>query len=190
MTWAQNLRQGAEAVSNLYRNQLQRLKWLTHTPVGWLRVGATDGELINWGQSIFSHGCGMTTTLRSDVHQHWKFCNANKKKNKTWEAIIQSFESSHLHVHTWGADMGRNGHVWTQTQEVTFVGLLILRAVRHWAHTAHRQQRLMESKTEHNMWLINELITVRMLIIGENYSGKSQRLCELAESPYKLDHQQ
>lgn len=90
--------------------------------------------------------------------------------------------------------MGRNGHVWTQTKEVTFVGLLILRAVWHRAHAAHRQQRLVVSKTEHNIWRMSEQVKSKCVTttVGEkwqqqqtcfNCSGKSQHLYELAESP-------
>lgn len=43
--------------------------------------------------------------------------------------------------------MGWNRHVWAETQEVAFVGLLILSAVWHRAHTAHREQRLMRQTT-------------------------------------------
>lgn len=80
-----------------------------------------------------------------------------KEKKKTWVAINKSFGSSQLCPHTWGANMCRNGHIWTQTQEVTFVGLLILKAVGHWPHAAHRQQRLVGSKKKHNIWLISKL---------------------------------
>lgn len=47
--------------------------------------------------------------------------------------------------------MSRNGHIWAETQEVAFVGLLVLRAVRHRAHAAHRQQRLAGGKTENKV---------------------------------------
>lgn len=49
--------------------------------------------------------------------------------------------------------MSRNGHVWAETQEVAFVGLLVLRAVRHRAHATHRQQRLAGGKTENKVRL-------------------------------------
>lgn len=43
---------------------------------------------------------------------------------------------------TRGAHVGWNGHVWAETQEVTFVGLLILATVWYRAHTADWKQGL------------------------------------------------
>lgn len=40
--------------------------------------------------------------------------------------------------------MGGNWHIWAEAQEITFVGLLILRTVWDRAHTADWKQRLME----------------------------------------------
>lgn len=75
MTWAQTW--SGSSVYSL-NNHLSRLEEFTLTSIGWLGVGATDRELINRGQSIFSRGCEMTAFVRCNVHQHWKFCSASK----------------------------------------------------------------------------------------------------------------
>lgn len=49
---------------------------------------------------------------------------------------------------TRGADVGWNGHIRAETQEVAFIGLLILSTVWHQTHTAYREQRLMGNRTE------------------------------------------
>ena len=54
---------------------------------------------------------------------------------------------------TWGADVGRNGHIWAQTQEVALVGLLILTTVWHRTHTANWEQGLMGERTEIQKWV-------------------------------------
>lgn len=42
--------------------------------------------------------------------------------------------------------MSWNRDIWAETQEVTFVGLLILRTVRDRPHTTHWKQRLTENR--------------------------------------------
>lgn len=44
--------------------------------------------------------------------------------------------------------MGWNKDIWTETQEVAFVGLLILSTVWHRTHTAYWEQRLMGNRTK------------------------------------------
>lgn len=57
--------------------------------------------------------------------------------------------------------MGWNGHIWTETQEVAFVGFFVLRTVRDRTHTPHREQRLMGNRTEiqiRNIVWLNERV--------------------------------
>lgn len=67
--------------------------------------------------------------------------------NTTWQLYIVKYDIS-LSARTWGADVGGNGHIWAEAQEVTLVGLLILGTVWDGSHTANWKQRLMGNQTE------------------------------------------
>lgn len=80
--------------------------------------------------------------------------------------------------------MGWNGHIWTETQEVAFVGFFVLRTVRDRTHTAHREQRLMGNGTEiqiRNIVWLNERVNQHVKttqpppVICFDHNDKSER---------------
>lgn len=105
--------------------------------------------------------CHLHQQLRSDnISPSWhppaqKTLQDKEKEDKidtAWPAVV--FEdfiwgSSRLYG-TWGADVGWNLHIRAETQEVAFIGLLVLKGVRHWTHTADWEQRLVR----YRMWKV------------------------------------
>lgn len=101
--------------------------------------------------------CHLRRRLRSDnISLSWrppaqKTLQDKKRKIKSTRHNQQLFSRFCVCVGglygTWGADMGWNLHIRAETQEVAFIGLLILKGVRHWTHTADWEQRLVRYRS-------------------------------------------
>lgn len=128
------------------------------TPVCGLCVGTADGELIQRADIVVTYSWDLTVSVCADIHQQWKLYRTKGRWNQQSVMLSSRFHPvTHHNVSYWGlqrlsctwrADVGWNGHIWAETQEVAFVGLLILITVWHWPHTANWQQRLMGGGTE------------------------------------------
>lgn len=102
-----------------------------------------DNISLNWHPPALKTLQNKRKVKSTQNDLHVQVCNSSCYGNLSQQTL-----SIYRLSCTRGADVGWNRYIRAETQEVAFVGLLILRTVWDRPYTAHWEQRLMGNRTE------------------------------------------